>query len=182
MSTDEMLKDVTTKSVFVDDVSYAGSAFAATTEGEGVFINARIVEAMKVKGGDYLKAWVLPNYEDKREHIPWRAMRVEVLGSAFDDISDQPQDETPLEPEVSKDELIVQKLEDYGPMRTSVIARLLGVSTGEAGTLCHGLFAQGKIAMADIYSDPSNKRSSHRVWALDINEYDVDPFDETDQE
>lgn len=175
-----MFTDTITKDVFVDDLTAAGSAFGTTPDGEAVFVNARIVEAVKIKGGDYIKALVLPNYADKREKVQWRAVRAEVLGSAFDDISNEPDNETPLVEEVSKDKKVLAFLEEYGPLRTATLARLLETNSGEAGTLCHGLYAQGKIALADVYSDPSNKRASHRVWALDINEFDVDPFEDTE--
>jgi len=173
-----MFTETITKEVFIDDLTAAGSAFGSTADGEAVFVNARIVEAVKIKGGDYIKAMVLPNYADKRERVQWRAVRAEVVGSAFEDISDEPETEEPLEPAKSKDQLIVELLEEHGPLRTATLARLIGTNSGEIGALCHGLYAMGKIALADVYSDPGNKRASHRVWAVDINEFDVDPFED----
>ena len=78
---------------------------------------------------------------------------------------------------MSNDKRIIALLDEHGPLRTSSLSRLLGVDVGEAGALCHGLFAQGKIALADVYSSPSNTRASHRVWGININDFDVDPFD-----
>ena len=72
-----MLTEV--KEVFIEDQTYAGSAFGVTAEGDGVFFNSRIVEAVKLQGGQTVKAFVVPNFPDKRDSIPWRAMRVEVL-------------------------------------------------------------------------------------------------------
>jgi hypothetical protein len=169
-----MFTDTITKDVFIDDLTAAGSAFGSTADGEAVFVNARIVEAVKIKAGDYIKAIVIPNYEDKRHRVQWRAVRAEVTGSAFEDISAEPDDEKPL---VSRDVQVVGLLEEFGPLRTATLARLMNTNSGEIGTLCHGLYAQGKIALADVYSGPGNKRASHRVWAVDINEFDVDPFD-----
>lgn len=163
-----------TLQVFVDDLTPAGSAFGSTTSGEAVFVNARIVEAVKIKGGDYIEAIVVPNYADKRERVQWRAVRAKVIGSAFEDISHEPEPEVSV---VSKDQQVVLMLEEHGPLRTATLARLLNTNSGEIGALCHGLYAQGKIALADVYSDPGNKRASHRVWAVDINEFDVDPFE-----
>lgn len=169
-----MFTDTLTKDVFIDEITAAGSAFGATPDGEAVFINARIVSAIKIKGGDHVRAMVLPNYEDKRDRVKWRAIRAEIQGS------------TPAEgpigtaDQVSKDQLVMRLLDDHGPLRTSTVARLLGVDSGEAGTLCHGLYAQGKIALADVYSSPNNTRASHRVWAISIHDFDVDPFDTAD--
>jgi hypothetical protein len=172
--TDETL----TKDVLVDSITAVGSAFGATVEGEAVFINSRIVSALKLKHGDYVKAFVLPNYEDKRDRVRWRAIRVEVQGSMTDD---QDPGTSPSKPAgLPKDRQIMDFLDEHGPLRTSTLARLLDIDSGEAGTLCHGLYAQGKIALADIYSSPGNKRASHRVWAININDFDVDPFEEDD--
>lgn len=167
--TDETL----TKDVLVDNITSVGSAFGATIEGEAVFINARIVSALKLKHGDHVRAFVLPNYEDKRDRVRWRAIRVDIIGSMSED--DAPATETRTA-EPPKDLQVMRLLDEHGPLRTSTLARLLNVDSGEAGTLCHGLYAQGKIALADVYSAPGNKRASHRVWAMDINEFDVDPF------
>jgi len=178
-----MYTDVNKREVLVDDIAYSGSAFGITVDkGEGVFINQRIVQAMKVKPGDRVMAFVLPNYEDKRSTIPWRAMRVEVLGSIFDDVSDEPEpiedDEEVIEEQRIED-LIVEKLDTIGPMRTATLARLVGRTAGEVQTLCLGLWAAKRIAMADVFKDPSQKRSSHRVWAVSINDFDIDPFEES---
>lgn len=175
-----MYTEVNKREVLIDDIAYSGSAFGITVDkGEGVFINQRIVESVKVKPGDRVMAFVLPNYEDKRATIPWRAMRVEVLGSIFDDVSDEhfENDEEVIE-EQRIEELIVQKLDEVGPMRTATLARLVGRTAGEVQTLCLGLWAAKRIAMADVFKDPSQKRSSHRVWAVSINDFDVEPFEE----
>jgi hypothetical protein len=181
--TDETL----TKDVFIDNITAVGSAFGGTVEGEAVFINSRIVSALKLKHGDCVKAFVLPNYEDKRDRVRWRAIRVEVQGSmsdgkgipdpSIDSLADTMTKTLGLVP---RDEQIVNLLDEHGPLRTSTLSRLLGIDSGEVGTLCHGLYAQGRIALADIYSSPGNKRASHRVWAININDFDVDPFEEDD--
>lgn len=86
-----MLTEV--KEVFIEDQTYAGSAFGVTAEGDGVFFNSRIVEAVKLQGGQTVKAFVVPNFPDKRDSIPWRAMRVEVLKQETEIVSRQ---EAPL--------------------------------------------------------------------------------------
>ncbi len=168
--------DTQIKDVFVDDLTVSGSAFGATPDGEAVFINARVVNALKLSGGEHLRAMVVPNYEDKRDRVQWRTIRAEVQDPMA--VTREPMSEEPEPTVVPKDQQILNLLDEHGPLRTSILARLLGVDSGEAGTLCHGLYAQGKIALADVYSSPSNSRASHRVWAIDINEFDVDPFDQ----
>ncbi len=63
--------------ILVEYMTPAGSGFAITPQGEQVFMNKRLIDAMNVQEGDVYDAYLLPNYPDKREVIPWRAMRVE---------------------------------------------------------------------------------------------------------
>ena len=65
--------------IIVEYITDTGSGFAVNPKGEQVFMNARLVNAMKVEPGDSYDAFLLPNYPDKREQIPWRAMRVEPI-------------------------------------------------------------------------------------------------------
>ena len=71
-----MLTEV--KEVIIEETTYSDSAFGVTEEGDGVFFNARIVQRMGLKGGQTVQAYRVPNFPDKRDSIPWRAMRVEV--------------------------------------------------------------------------------------------------------
>jgi len=63
--------------ILVEYLTATGSAFAVTPQGEQVFLNKRLVDTMGVLAGDIYNAFLLPNYPDKQESIPWRAMRVE---------------------------------------------------------------------------------------------------------
>jgi len=172
-----MLNMIEKKNIIVDQVTTVGSAFAATEEGEAVFINARIVSAVKIKHGDVLEAHLMPNYEDKRDHVPWRAMRAEVRGSIFDDLDDE--EETPdVVINYKPHEHIKDLLEDHGPMRTATMARMMDMDAGAVGALCNGLFASGDIVKADVFSSPDQSRSSHRVWAIRTRDFDEDPTEE----
>lgn len=63
--------------IMVEYITETGSGFAVTPDGEQVFMNKRLVDTMDVQPGDIYDAFLLPNYPDKRDSIPWRAMRVE---------------------------------------------------------------------------------------------------------
>jgi hypothetical protein len=180
--------------VFVDQITTAGSAFGSTYDsGEAVFIHARIVDNLWLRHGDKLRAWVIPNYPDKRHNVPLRVLRAEVQGSIFEDISTEVRDAkdedleplevlevpTELEPDMELEDLsnvdkLIELLKEFGPLRTSYIAKELGVSMTDAAAFCYGLQREGKLVRADVYSHPSNKRASLRVWALGINDFDED--------
>lgn len=72
--------------VLVEYLTESGSGFAITPQGEQVFMNRRLVEAMKVEVGDIYDAFLLPNYPDKQAQIPWRAMRVEPTDAGPQDL------------------------------------------------------------------------------------------------
>ena len=74
----ESTLDTTKMEAVVEMKSFSGSAFAVNSAGEQIFINARIMERMNLREGGLVTAYVLPNYADKRQTIPWRAMRVDV--------------------------------------------------------------------------------------------------------
>tara|TARA_R100000935_G_C2793364_1_gene147033 strand:- start:403 stop:864 length:462 start_codon:yes stop_codon:yes gene_type:complete len=68
---------IETKIVLIEELTYSGSAFGVLPEnGEGVFINQRIVEKMNLEPDTEVYASVLPNYSDKRSTIPWRVVNV----------------------------------------------------------------------------------------------------------
>ena len=180
---ERMIKEI---EVFVDQITYVGSAFGATNEGEPVFINKRIVTALGIEHGDKLIAHVLPNYEDKRDEVPWRALKATVQGSIFEDISDEPEDEpapAPApepepepepepHPQVTMSDRIIDLLSESGPMRSATIAEHLELDSSDVSSMCRGLNKLGKVAAAEIYGDLNNSRPSHIVWAYDINDFD----------
>lgn len=153
--------------VLIDGVTYAGSAFGVLIEtGEQVFLNKRIVEKIGLVEDQVVRATLIPNYEDKKQNIPWRAIHVEV--DTEGEAAPEP------EPTIDNTQRILALLDEHGPLRTSTIAKEIGLTVDEAGTLCMGMFASKKIAMADVYAEPGQKRASLRVWGLHINDFDVD--------
>ena len=159
----DFTETVVVTNVLIENISHARSAFAVTPAGEEVFISNRIVERLGLEADMVVNAELLPNYPDKREQIPWRAVRVNM---------EKGPEPTP-EPSVDKGKLIVDLIEDHGPLRTATIARHLNLTVDEVSTLLTGLFSEKRIAMAEVYSDPTQKRASIRVWGIDINDFDL---------
>lgn len=127
--------------VFVDAVIETGSAFGITDEGEQVFINQRIVSALNVQPGETYEAWVVPNYEDKRDVTQWRAVRIKRLGAGIPamrprlSIATAPAPEPEVQPEPRSEEQaslidrIVKLLEDEEYLTVGEIADSLDVSS-----------------------------------------------------
>jgi hypothetical protein len=117
---EEQIKEATHKSIMIHEVLDSGSAFAETANGELVFINQRIVSTMRAEAGQTYEAFLLPNYPDKREMIPWRALRLATEG----------QDPTPKKQPVDEKLLhaIVRLLNNEGYLTAAEIAETLDVS------------------------------------------------------
>ena len=60
----------------ISHIIYSGGAFAYCQNGDQVFLNARIVDKMKLKEGDVCNALLIKNFDDKKDSSQWRAVRV----------------------------------------------------------------------------------------------------------
>ncbi len=72
--------ETTLMQAMIEGISHMGSAFGANEKGEAIFFNARLVDKVGLEMGDIVEAHTIPNYEDKRDVTPWRAVRVRVVG------------------------------------------------------------------------------------------------------
>ncbi len=108
--------------ILVEYVTDTGSAFAVTPQGDTVFLNARLVNRMNVEAGDVYNAFLLPNYPDKRDDTPWRAMRVELapVTPMIDNIKLSREDQEMLERAEyeEKEARIVEYMREYGGAST----------------------------------------------------------------
>ena len=68
--------------VMIENLTESRSAFGVTDEGEAVFFNARIAKLLNFDQGDLVDASCVPNYADKRDHIPWRCVRATMVEQA----------------------------------------------------------------------------------------------------
>jgi hypothetical protein len=50
------------KEVIIEEQTYSGSAFGVTEQGDGVFFNSRIVDAVGLKAGQTVQACLVPNF------------------------------------------------------------------------------------------------------------------------
>jgi len=155
------------KPVHVDMLTYAGSAFGSTVDGEQVFINARIVDAMKLDEGMVVMGHLLPNFPDKRDNIPWRAMRVTIPDGQ--EVVDQPEQEP--EPTPGDKILAIIKEAPEGYFTTIDLMEETGLDTKTVNNWCMGLHNRGLIARADVHAAPNQKRASFVLWALNTKSF-----------
>ena len=65
--------------VLMEATTYSGSGFGINEDGDAVFFSQRLMEKMDLVVGDEILAHCVPNYADKREDIPWRCIKCELL-------------------------------------------------------------------------------------------------------
>ena len=154
--------------VMIDDMSQAGSAFGSSENGDVVFFNLRLVERMALEIGDIVEAHVIPNYEDKRQDVPWRAIKV---------IRDAPVEEvvttaivrtaTQLDEEIFN----LLRASPSGLWSTAELAKESESEVQTAGNSCTRLFNAGRIATAEVYGSPNQSRSSFRLWGNTLESF-----------
>ena len=62
--------------IVIDEMTYAGSAFGSTQEGDRVYIKANLIDDADAYEGAICDALLIQNFEDKRDISPWRAIRL----------------------------------------------------------------------------------------------------------
>jgi len=153
--------------VMIDDMSMAGSAFGSCENGETVFFNQRIVSRVCLEVGEIVETHVIPNYEDKRPEVPWRAVKV-IRGAL---IPDEVRTIVPADPVKSSSELdeeIMRLLQmpDAGIWTTGELAEDVGTDVKVVGNSCVRLFNASRIAKAEVHGAPNQSRSSFRLWGI----------------
>ena len=167
--------DTTKMPAVVETNTFSGSAFAVNSQGEQIFINSRIMERMELKTGDQVTAYVLPNYSDKRDIIPWRAMRVD---TAHSDIA-EPRDElSETDREIMR---ILWDKEESGRLWTvkeiaekvnaEAVTTLDTASSFDCHRSCIRLHERGFVCRVDFSSDPKPIRSTI-LWTADIRDFE----------
>lgn len=181
----ESTLDTTRMEAVVEMKSFSGSAFAVNSAGEQIFINARIMERMNLREGGLVTAYVLPNYEDKRLTIPWRAMRVDVP-------RDIPQQTSPVvdlrksvetEPSTLDNEIMRLLWADTETGRlwtdkevsdkisANASTTLDTASPAECHRACTRLYERAVICRVDFSTDPT-RMGSLIMWAATLRDFE----------
>jgi hypothetical protein len=73
------LKDLRESEVLIYSVSYAGNAYGRDTSGQNpgsIFFHKSQTEKFDIKPGDMFRARYVPNYDDRRDDVPWRTIYI----------------------------------------------------------------------------------------------------------
>jgi hypothetical protein len=163
--------DTTKLRVMIESISGTGSAFGASEGGDTVFMNKRLVDRVGLEVGDVVDAEVIPNFEDKRQSIPWRAVRVSKMGEG---ITPAPvAEEAPARTSADLDQEILRILsetdDEYWTSPDLAGSGATNTDTASVSNSCNRLFQQGLISKADVHARPGQKRASFCLWAIDVS-------------
>lgn len=158
------------KPVRIDMLTYAGSAFGSTVDGEQVFINGRIVDALNLYEGVIAMGHLVPNFPDKRAQIPWRAMRMTLPEDQEPMVEEEVIEEDPT-PSIS--DTILKHIQTHSEhyFTTSDLAEDLGMDTTTISNWCMSLHNRGLISRADFHAGPNQKRASFVMWGLNSKSF-----------
>ena len=161
--------------VMIEGLTHTGSAFGTNEAGDTVFFNQRLVEKVELEIGDIVEAYAIPNYEDKRDETPWRAIKVDIatpwalffpLGVTVPEV--------PARTAAQLDEEVLNLLgEDSGEAycTTAELADAAGTDTKTMGNSCLRLFNKGLIAKADVHGRPNQERATFCLWARNTAQF-----------
>tara|TARA_R110000823_G_scaffold116886_2_gene240100 strand:+ start:169 stop:681 length:513 start_codon:yes stop_codon:yes gene_type:complete len=158
--------DTTKMRVMVETISAMGSGFGMNEEGETVFLNGRLVEKVGLDMGDVIEAHVIPNFEDKRQSIPWRAVQVFKLKDEEPAVLDVVESRTSAELDLEILGILSEADDEY--WTTVDLANAVDTDTVSVGNSCNRLFNKGLVAKAEVHARPGQKRASLCLWAKDI--------------
>lgn len=71
------LEDIRETDVFIYSVSFSGNSFGRDLSGKNegpIFFHKSQTEKFNIKPGDIFRTRYVPNYEDRRDNVPWRTI------------------------------------------------------------------------------------------------------------
>jgi len=147
--------------VFIETQLDTRTSFGARVDnGEGVFINARLVKKHDLKEEETYRMVVLPNVGDENSATPWKAITMSM--------------EETLKGETPR--VVVAKLEDRITAHFEMeenqfahtaknLAKALSVGDGEMQQVLHRMHNAGEIAKAQVWAKGGQDRASTVLWA-----------------
>jgi hypothetical protein len=99
------VKDLRESDVLIYSVSYVGNGYGRDATGQNpgaIFFHQSLTERFDMKPGDTFRVRYVPNYPDRRQDVPWRAIYV---FSVQDAMPEAPRPEVQVKPSIGTVEL-----------------------------------------------------------------------------
>jgi hypothetical protein len=140
----------------ITNLTMNDDAFAVIPEtGESIYIPPGVTRAAKLVAGEHRTVTVIENNPERKSNTPWMGVYVEPPAT------EMPAAHKNQDPSTADRAL---ELLQNGYLTTGEMAEQLAVDTTVARDILNKLFAERKVARADVHYG-SNKRALHVLWA-----------------
>jgi len=140
----------------ITNLTMNDDAFAVIPEtGESIYIPPGVTRAAKLVAGEHRTVTVIENNPERKSNTPWMGVYVEPPAT------EMPEAHKNQDPSTAGRAL---ELLQNGYLTTGEMAEQLAVATTVARDILNKLFAERKVARADVHYG-SNKRALHILWA-----------------
>jgi len=140
----------------ITNLTMNDDAFAVIPEtGESIYIPPGVTRAAKLVAGEHRTVTVIENNPERKSNTPWMGVYVEPPAT------EMPEAHKNQDPSTAGRAL---ELLQNGYLTTGEMAEQLAVDTTVARDILNKLFAERKVARADVHYG-SNKRALHVLWA-----------------
>ena len=140
----------------ITNLTMNDDAFAVIPEtGESIYIPPGVTRAAKLVAGEHRTVTVIENNPERKSNTPWMGVYVEPPAT------EMPEAHKNQDPSTADRAL---ELLQNGYLTTGEMAEQLAVDTTVARDILNKLFAERKVARADVHYG-SNKRALHVLWA-----------------
>lgn len=159
-----------TRDIVVTFITQQNDGFGYGADGEQVFIPRSLMSEFDVGRGDAVRCKTVRNDPKFSDRCPWRAYHVTVLRSAFEEEYDNTLGELqvldgPESYRPSKEEILLQLLEEVEMLSTSHIAQIWNCDSNYARPILDRLHREGKLLRADVFSHGTQTKASRSMWA-----------------
>ena len=159
-----------TEKVFIENQLTTQTSFGARVDnGEGVFINAKIVKKHSLQEGEVRELVLIPNPDKGDENCMWRAIGV---SSASINVTSAVEPDTPRV-EVAK---LEDRIADYFRDKNNqfahtarMLAEEIAVSDAEMQLTLSRMHNAGEITKAQVWKQGGKDKASFVLWAGDTS-------------
>lgn len=154
--------------IYIETQLETQTSFGARVDnGEGVFINAKIVKKHNLQEGEIRELILIPNPDNGENTCLWRAIGVSMSDTIPAVETDTPRVEVAkLEDRITK---YFQDERNHFAHTARMLAQELGVSDAEMQLTLSRMHNAGEIAKAQVWKQGGKDKASFVLWAVDTS-------------
>ena len=158
--------------IYIETQLETQTSFGARVDnGEGVFINAKIVKKHNLQEGEIRELILIPNPDNGENTCVWRA-----IGVSMSDTIPAVETDTPRVEVAKLEDRITKYFQDdvnHFAHTARMLAQELGVSDAEMQLTLSRMHNAGEIAKAQVWKQGGKDKASFVLWAVDTAWFSV---------